>query len=247
MRRPYLLPVATILPGIALSLSVSTSALAQTGDVARPPSEERLPGLVTTDGLFRMPTAYLQRDGELTFFTAGDKNASGGLLAGLGQRLELGVSAGDLDRGRDKFTGSAKVNLLPEALIAPAISAGVLDAFDATRDGRSGYVVVSKYVIPYFVEAVTGQKGYFPQTACGVWRRAVSETARSSARRSGATKGRWRSCRDRGGACQRRRALLPKRGRRDDRFAGHQARRRWAQLHDLFAVSRKQNENAGDA
>jgi hypothetical protein len=82
----------------------------------------------------------------------------GGAVLGFGQRLELGLSAGQPDFRGTAVSGSAKVNLLPEALIAPAVSVGVIDAFGTTRVGRSGYVVVSKSVIPYFVEAVTGQQ-----------------------------------------------------------------------------------------
>ena len=147
---------ALALPGIVPASCAW--AQAQDGGVPRPAAEARVLGLEATDGLFRTPSAYVQCGGAITTFAARDRSATGGLLLGLGQRLELGIAAGDPDSASLKISGSAKYNLLPEALITPAVSVGVLDAFGTSREGRSGYVVVSKYVIPYFVQALTGQR-----------------------------------------------------------------------------------------
>src|SRR5207245_91379 len=42
--------------------------------------------------------------------------------------------------------------------ILPALSVGATDAFDALDEGRSWYVVASKYLIGYFAEALTGKE-----------------------------------------------------------------------------------------
>jgi hypothetical protein len=76
----------------------------------------------------------------------------------VGGRAEFGLASGSPESGSASVLGSAKVNLAGETLLLPALSVGVLDAFDATRAGPSGYVVVSKYLIPYFVEALTGKR-----------------------------------------------------------------------------------------
>lgn len=144
---------------LALSIVQATSAKVWAQEtVVRPAAEMRLPGVEMTSGLLRVPSAYIQRNREVTAFVAGVQNVSGGALVGIGQRLELGLGVGAGDSGDGRVLGSAKFNIVPEALMTPAVSVGVLDAFDSSDVGRSGYLVVSKSVIPYFVEALTGRQ-----------------------------------------------------------------------------------------
>ena len=143
---------------LGVLILTGTVARAQQDAMMRPAAEARLPGWAAASGLLRMPVAYVQRNGEVTGFAAGDRGTMGGMLLGLGQRLELGVAVGDTNVATSRTFASAKLNLLPEALLAPAISVGVLDAFDDSPEGRSEYMVMSKNLIPYFLDALAGQR-----------------------------------------------------------------------------------------
>jgi hypothetical protein len=123
----------------------------------RPVGEARTPNLLGITGLLQMPTAYLERDRHVSFFLRCGDGTSGGAILGVANRVEIGVR-GEKTGGRGgTFLTSAKVNLLPEQLILPAVSAGVVDAFGGDSPGVGGYVVASKYLIPYFLEALIGR------------------------------------------------------------------------------------------
>jgi len=140
-----------------LAVSVPAGAAAQTG-AARPAAEDPLPGLEAATGLFFAPSAYVQRDGDITVLAGDDRGGFGGALFGWRQRLEAGVTVGEPGSRSSDIHAAAKLSLLPEALTTPAVSAGILNAFGTGRQERSVYLVASKEIIPYFVEAVTGQR-----------------------------------------------------------------------------------------
>jgi hypothetical protein len=83
---------------------------------------------------------------------------SAALLAGLPDRIEVGAALENRSSNGAAAIGAAKWNLIPERLLLPAVSVGIVDPFNTGQPRRSGYVVVSKDVIPYFVEALTGQQ-----------------------------------------------------------------------------------------
>jgi hypothetical protein len=142
---------------LPLILAGSPSVHAQTFfDEDRPAAEARVPGFLGPTGLLQTPSAYVLRNREASAHFGGDADfAAGGVAAGIGGRLEAGVT---LREGGGGAWVNAKANVLPETLLRPALSVGIVDAFDASR--ASGYVVASKYVIPYFVEALTGRTGF---------------------------------------------------------------------------------------
>ncbi len=130
---------------------------------SRPVTETaaRVPNLVGTTGLLLAPSAYVPRTGQIVGALGGAANrggfAGGSLTLGLGGRAELGVAALDPDGAKIRLRANAKMNLLPETLLLPAVSVGVVDAFDAANTGAgSAYVVASKYVVRYFVQGLTG-------------------------------------------------------------------------------------------
>jgi hypothetical protein len=146
----------------ALALALAAPARAQSGSAPRPAGEERVPNFLGATGLLLVPSAYLQRDRQLSAHVGfASEFVSGGAILGLRDRLELGVSGVDTDEG---FAGgnsgalaNAKLNLVQETLKLPAFSVGVMDAFDTLDQDPAWYAVVSKYVIGYFVEGLTGQ------------------------------------------------------------------------------------------
>jgi hypothetical protein len=148
----------TLLLVLPLLLGWAPEARAQ--GASRPVSEARLPNLVGASGLLDVPSAYVQRDWEISAFLGGEAShgGAGGALFGVANRLEAGLSAAGSSLGSAKMLGSAKLSAVPEQLLRPAVAVGVLDAWNAAGKGASGYGVVSKSVIPYFVEAATGQQ-----------------------------------------------------------------------------------------
>jgi hypothetical protein len=142
---------------LLLFLVGAVSARAQ-GGALRPVGEARIPNLVGATGLLRVPSAYVQRNAEVAGFLAGEasRSGSGGALAGVADRLEVGLSAAGSSFDSAKVLGSAKLNVLSEQLLLPALSVGVLDAWNA-GEGASGYAVASKYLIPYYLDALAGK------------------------------------------------------------------------------------------
>lgn len=135
--------------------------LAQT--LSRPVAEmaARVPNLVGTTGLLLAPSAYVPRNSQIIGALGGAANrsgfAAGSLVLGLGNRAEIGLVALDPDGAKTRLRANTKVNLVPETLLSPAVSVGVVDAFGAANEGRAGvYLVASKYVVRYFVQGLTG-------------------------------------------------------------------------------------------
>jgi hypothetical protein len=123
----------------------------------RPADEARVPNLVGATGLLRIPSAYVQSEGALSIgFSAMSHETSAGALAGVGNRLELGAFGQGQGSEGTRFVGSAKLNLAPEQLTIPAVSVGLIDPFGSGKTGPSGYIIASKDIIPYFMEATTG-------------------------------------------------------------------------------------------
>lgn len=145
-----------LLTAALLLLSLST-AFAQT----RPAAEAPIPDLTAATGLIRLPSAYVQHDSEVSLFTSAEPHSANvGVLAGIDNRVEVGVASRELGGRAGTAFGTAKANLVPEQLLSPAVSVGVVDPFDSGGSGRSGYVVVSKDVIPYFMEAISGRTDF---------------------------------------------------------------------------------------
>jgi hypothetical protein len=146
-----------------LVLVLAAPTMARAEPPARPAGEERVPNLLGATGLLLIPSAYLQRDRQLSAFVAGTSDSVvGGVAAGIRNRLELSVVGVDVEDtladGSSGVLANAKLSLKKETLTLPAFSAGIIDAFDTLDQHPSWYLVASKYVIPYFVEGLTGQK-----------------------------------------------------------------------------------------
>jgi hypothetical protein len=147
---------------LALTLAPAASAGAQSGPAPRPAGEDRVPNFLGATGLLLVPSADLQRDRQLSAHVAGTSGiVGGGILVGVRNRLEIGVTGVDADEefagGHHGTLANAKLNLFRETLKLPAVSVGVIDAFDALDRNPGWYVVASKYVIRYFVQGITGQ------------------------------------------------------------------------------------------
>jgi hypothetical protein len=143
--------------------ALGVSAELDAGDSsARPVEESRIPNFLGATGLLLTPSAYLQRDRQVSAFGAANADFSGGgLLFGIGNRLEAGAMVVDADRsfarGGTHVLASAKLNLLRETLLWPALSGGVTDAADELGFGPGWYVVGSKTLPRSFLQALTGQ------------------------------------------------------------------------------------------
>jgi hypothetical protein len=145
-----------------LVLVLAGPSVARAGPASRPAAENRVPNLLGPTGLLLIPSAYVQRDRQISAFVAGSsKVVAGGVVAGIGNRFELsaaGVNAEDhFANGSSGVLVNAKLGLVQETLTLPAVSVGVVDA-SGTLDPHLGwYVVASKYLIPYFVQGLSGQ------------------------------------------------------------------------------------------
>src|SRR5437588_10007660 len=105
-------------------LALVQPALAEGGPAARPAAEVRVPNFLGATGLLLTPTAYVQRDREISAFGAGSPDlVAGGIEAGIRNRFEAG--AGVIHRregigdGRTKLLGNARLNLFRETLTLP--------------------------------------------------------------------------------------------------------------------------------
>jgi hypothetical protein len=145
-----------------LALALPVAAGAQTAD-SRPDDEARVPNFLGATGLLLIPSAFIQRDRQFSVFVAGSTDfAGGGAVGGIGSRLEVGAAAlngeNAFARRGTRFAGNAKLNLAKETLLRPAFSLGVTDAFAALNRGPSWYLVTSKSLIRYFIQALTRQR-----------------------------------------------------------------------------------------
>lgn len=123
----------------------------------RPVGEAHVPNILGVTGLIQLPSAYLERDRHISFFLHSSNGPIGGAILGVANRVEIGVREEKVRGRAGRFLTSAKISLLREQLILPAVSVGVVDAFGGDSPAAGGYVVVSKYVIPYFLDALIGR------------------------------------------------------------------------------------------
>jgi hypothetical protein len=140
---------------------LTAPSLARAGAAARPAGENRVPNFLGATGLLLIPSAYLQHDRQLSAFVAGISDSiAGGVAAGVRNRLELSVAGADMEEfahGQSGVLANAKLSLVKETLMLPALSVGVVDVFDTLEPQPSWYLVASKYVIRYFVQGLSGQ------------------------------------------------------------------------------------------
>lgn len=130
-----------------LALLVAAPAFAEPEAVPAPSTEARTPNFLGATGLLLAPSAYVQGNGDVTLFAhggGGNDFAGGGAVGGILNRLEVGFTVASF-RGDIDFLANAKLNLLRESRSLPAISIGVIDAFDQLDVDPSAYVVASKY------------------------------------------------------------------------------------------------------
>lgn len=142
----------------ALTLVLAVPAFADDVEtVARPNTEARTPNFLGATGLLYTPTAYTQGDRSGSLSLQGNSDFFGGsAVVGISDRLEIGIGVVDFDDdlgGDTEVLVNAKFQLLKETNQLPAISVGVIDAFDQLDVDPSWYVVASKY----FTRAQTNQ------------------------------------------------------------------------------------------
>jgi hypothetical protein len=149
----------------ALTLVMAAPAFAQDVEtVARPNTEARTPNFLGATGLLYAPTAYTQRQESGALSLQGNSDFFGGsVVAGITDRLEVGVGVLDFDDdlgGDTEVLFNAKFNLLKETSQLPAISVGVIDAFDQLDVDPSWYVIASKYFTRADTEQDFALKGH---------------------------------------------------------------------------------------
>ncbi|HTE19118.1 MAG TPA: hypothetical protein VK689_12145 [Armatimonadota bacterium] len=135
--------------------------------VVEPVTEARVPNFLGATGLLYAPSAYTQGNRVVTPYIAGNSDFfGGGVVGGIGDRFEVGLSVLDFDNnlgGDTEFFLNAKFNFLRETDKYPALAAGVIDALDSTDQGQSWYVMASKYFTRTEIEqrfAVKGHLGF---------------------------------------------------------------------------------------
>lgn len=150
----------------ALLLSLfSAPAFAQATPTteSRPATEARVPTFFGSTGLLTVPSAYTQGNRVVTPFFGGTGDFyGGGVLGGITDRFEIGAGAFSFDNDVDVLL-NAKLLLLQEKRIWPALSVGVVDALDQLDRGPGWYVVASKYFTRSELEqrfALKGHLGY---------------------------------------------------------------------------------------
>jgi hypothetical protein len=144
-------PMLKALAGLfALTLVMAVPAFADDVEtVARPNTEARTPNFLGATGLLYTPSAYTQGDRNGSVSLQGNSDFFGGsAVVGISDRLEIGVGVVDFDDdlgGDTEVLVNAKFQLLKETNQLPAISVGVIDAFDQLDVDPSWYVVASKF------------------------------------------------------------------------------------------------------
>lgn len=149
---------------LTLALSVAPAFAQDVEPVVRPNTETRVPNFLGATGLLLAPSAYTQREGNAAAYIAGTSDFfGGGVTAGVGDRLELGLSVLDFDDdlgGDTEVLFNAKFALLQETSNLPQLSVGVIDAFDSLDIDPSWYVVASKYFTRTDTEQEFALKGH---------------------------------------------------------------------------------------
>jgi hypothetical protein len=137
-----------VIVGVFLLALAAVPAFAQTDatPVKAPVTEARTPNFLGATGLLFAPSAYVQSDRDASvYFNGGNGLIDGGAVAGIGNRFEVGVTGFHIEGGETNALVNAKFNFLQEKKSMPAISAGIIDGFNALRGDHSWYVVASKY------------------------------------------------------------------------------------------------------
>jgi hypothetical protein len=137
------------------------------------------PNFLGTTGLLFTPSAYVVGDRGIALGVHGhsDFETYSGLV-GITDRLEAGITYlnGDDDFGGDGVIGNVKFQALKETTVLPAISVGLVDAFDQLDRGVGWYVVGSKdlsriiplRILPIRVHAGVGGGVYDNEFFAGV-------------------------------------------------------------------------------
>jgi hypothetical protein len=146
----------------ALTLVTAVPAFAQDVEtVARPNTEARTPNFLGSTGLLLAPSAYTQARESGALSIAGTEDFIGGsVVAGIIDRLEVGVGVVDFDGGSTEVLINAKYNLLKETDSLPAFSVGVVDAADSLDIDPSWFVVASKFFTRTDTEQDFALKGH---------------------------------------------------------------------------------------
>jgi exopolysaccharide biosynthesis protein YbjH len=140
----------------------------------RPVTEARVPSFFGPTGLFLAPSAYVQRTGEVSpHVYATSDFVGGGVVGGIADRFEVGVSIFDLDNGFKHgkkhhggddddltFLPHGKFNFLSETDSRPAVSVGALDWLGELDDDPSWYLVASKYFTRHETDQDFALKGH---------------------------------------------------------------------------------------
>jgi len=146
----------------ALTLVTAVPAFAQDVEtVARPNTEARTPNFLGSTGLLFAPSAYTQARESGALAIAGNSDFIGGsAVAGIIDRLEVGVGVVDFDNASTEVLINAKYNLLKETDSLPAFSVGVVDAADQLDIDPSWFVVASKFFTRADTEQDFALKGH---------------------------------------------------------------------------------------
>lgn len=146
---------------LALATAGPAFAQADATTEVKPSTEARVPNFLGSTGLLLTPSAYTQGDRRISGFIGGTSDFfAGGIVGGIGSRLEVGLGGFDPDGGDTEFLLNAKYNLLRETNKWPSISVGVIDAFDDISDDASWFVVASKYFTRSELEQRFALKGH---------------------------------------------------------------------------------------
>jgi len=146
-----------------LTLVTAVPAFAQDVEtVVRPNTEARTPNFLGSTGLLLAPSAYTQAKESGALAIGGTSDFIGGsVVAGVIDRLEVGVGVVDFDNGGStEVLVNAKYNLLKETDSLPAFSVGVVDAADSLDIDPSWYLVASKFFTRSETEQDFALKGH---------------------------------------------------------------------------------------
>jgi hypothetical protein len=103
-----------------LVLILVAASTARAAPAPRPADEDRVPNVLGTTGLLLIPSAYLQRDRQISISVAGTSDSvAGGIVAGMRNQLELSVTGVDAEDGfadgRSGVLANAKLSMEPFA------------------------------------------------------------------------------------------------------------------------------------
>jgi hypothetical protein len=150
---------------MTMALALAVPAFAEDVEtVARPNTEARTPNFLGATGLLYTPTAYTQHEANGSLYLSGNSDFfGGGATYGITDRLEVGFGVLDFDDdlgGDTEILANAKFQLLKETNQLPALSVGVIDAFDQLDLDPSWYIVASKFFTRANTDADFALKGH---------------------------------------------------------------------------------------